>query len=127
MGRTRKEINWDSVVKRMEAGNTAKQIAKVQEHDRTKSGERMNVDDLLKDSWNLNMSHCGHEDEELEEFHPSQISLHTSLRDSQDNEIVEPPCKCGKPSSTFIMGKEYIQYICNDCLYPPSPDDVICE
>ena|ERR1700679_842189 len=28
MGRTRKEINWDSVVKRMEAGNTAKQIAK---------------------------------------------------------------------------------------------------
>jgi hypothetical protein len=36
------------------------------------------------------------------------------LYDSEGNEVL---CKCGKPASTAIMGKEAFIARCNECMY----------
>lgn len=41
-----------------------------------------------------------------------------TLCDANGNPVEQPNCSCGKPSSTFLQGKEAVAWMCNDCLYP---------
>ena len=49
------------------------------------------------------------------------MDLTVTLHDQDGNEIIPGKCKCGKAGDTCIMGKEAFMWMCNECLYPPSP------